>query len=60
MQIKLLCYIKGGPLFCQRSTGLYVLHGIYSWGRCGASEKKPSIYSRASHFIDWIYDVVQS
>ncbi|XP_078483083.1 uncharacterized protein LOC101242330 isoform X2 [Ciona intestinalis] len=51
---------SGGPLFCQRPNGLYVLHGIYSWGRCGAEERKPAVYTRASYFIDWINRVTNT
>ncbi|XP_076820242.1 uncharacterized protein LOC143465698 [Clavelina lepadiformis] len=51
---------SGGPLFCPRSNGLYVLHGIYSWGRCGSEVRKPAVYTRASYFIDWISRIRQT
>lgn len=50
--------IAGGPLFCQRPNGMYVLHGIYSWGRCGAEERKPAIYIRFSYYAKWIRKVM--
>nr|XP_039271336.1 integumentary mucin C.1-like [Styela clava] len=45
---------SGGPLFCQRPGGLYVLHGVYSWGRCGAEAKKPAVYTRFPYYVNWI------
>jgi len=50
---------SGGPLFCQRKNGLYVVHGVYSWGRCGVERNKPSVFTRISYYIDWISDTIK-
>ena len=49
---------SGGPLFCPWHNGLYQLHGIYSYGRCGADVRKPSVFTRVSHYMDWIKETI--
>ena len=34
---------SGGPLFCSMEDGMMRLSGIYSYGRCGDDETKPSV-----------------
>ena len=34
---------SGGPLFCTMEDGMMRLSGIYSYGRCGDDETKPSV-----------------
>ena len=49
---------SGGPLFCPWHNGLFQLHGIYSYGRCGADVKKPSVFTRVSHYKEWIKETI--
>ncbi|XP_074648764.1 chymotrypsinogen A-like [Tubulanus polymorphus] len=46
---------SGGALMCPRA-GYYVAEGIVSWGRieCGLDVSAPVVYTRVSHFLDWI------
>jgi secreted trypsin-like serine protease len=55
------CYgDSGGPLVAPAGDGRYVQVGIVSWGiQCG-NPSLPGIYSRVSHFYDWIHDVMAS
>ena len=46
---------SGGALVCYDRNG-YVLTGVVSFGikdKCGA-QNFPGIYSRATHYLDWI------
>ena len=51
---------SGGPLFCPwydsgyGTEERYQLHGIYSYGRCGSDIQKPSVFTRVSHYREWI------
>lgn len=47
---------SGGPLQYP-GKGAFVIHGIVSWGlsTCG-KEKAPGVYTRVSHYVDWILD----
>lgn len=49
---------SGGPLFCPWHSGLFQLHGIYSYGRCGADRTKPAVFTRVSNYMDWIEDIL--
>lgn len=51
---------SGGPLFCPWHSGLYQLHGIYSYGRCGADRTKPAVFTRVSNYIDWIESTINT
>ncbi|XP_068099352.1 chymotrypsin-C-like [Hyperolius riggenbachi] len=47
---------SGGPLNCQNASGASEVHGIVSFGS-GLScnyEKKPTVFTRVSGYIDWI------
>lgn len=49
---------SGGPLNCQRD-GLWEVNGIVSFGSglgCNTA-KKPTVFTRVSAYIDWIYEV---
>lgn len=52
---------SGGPLQLRSGNyGSYIYHiiGITSFGKaCGFSEN-PAVYTRISHYIDWIESVV--
>ncbi|KAM7409073.1 hypothetical protein PAMA_002669 [Pampus argenteus] len=44
---------SGGPLTCKQSEA-HVIYGLVSWGdQCGR-KNKPGVYSRVTHFLDWI------
>lgn len=49
---------SGGPLFCPWHSGLYQLHGIYSYGRCGADRTKPAVFTRVSNYVDWMENTI--
>ncbi|KAM3863014.1 hyaluronan-binding protein 2-like [Diretmus argenteus] len=49
---------SGGPLTCQRDTS-NVIYGLVSWGdKCGMANK-PGVYTRVTHFLDWIKSKTQ-
>jgi len=52
---------SGGPLFCpyRGDENHYVLQGVYSYGRCNRVLKKPAVYTRVSHYLEWIRDTVR-
>ena len=52
---------SGGPLLCPHDgdDSVYVLHGVYSYGRCARVDKKPAVYSRVSFYMDWIVETLQ-
>ncbi|KAF7710854.1 hypothetical protein HF521_009726 [Silurus meridionalis] len=44
---------SGGPLSCVEKEKHYI-YGIVSWGdNCGL-KNKPGVYTRVTHFVDWI------
>jgi len=46
---------SGGPLSCHAPDGRWKLAGIVSWGHKWCSlAKKPGIYTRVEHYVDWI------
>ncbi|KAL0964182.1 hypothetical protein UPYG_G00320360 [Umbra pygmaea] len=50
---------SGGPLTCNKE-GTHVLYGLVSWGdQCGR-KNKPGVYTRVSHFTDWIQSKIQA
>ncbi|XP_019330260.1 PREDICTED: chymotrypsin-C [Aptenodytes forsteri] len=55
--IKLVQGDSGGPLNCERD-GLWEVNGIVSFGSglgCNTA-KKPTVFTRVSAYIDWIYE----
>ncbi|XP_068098412.1 chymotrypsin-C-like [Hyperolius riggenbachi] len=53
---------SGGPLNCKSASGAIEVHGIVSFGS-GVScnyEKKPTVFTRVSAYIDWINQKIAS
>ncbi|XP_072532872.1 hyaluronan-binding protein 2-like [Salminus brasiliensis] len=44
---------SGGPLTCTRNQTHFV-YGIVSWGDSCGEKNKPGVYTRVTHFVDWI------
>ncbi|XP_036431013.1 hyaluronan-binding protein 2-like [Colossoma macropomum] len=44
---------SGGPLTCARNQTHYI-YGIVSWGDNCGEKNKPGVYTRVTHFVDWI------
>ncbi|XP_007238647.3 hyaluronan-binding protein 2 [Astyanax mexicanus] len=44
---------SGGPLTCARNQTHYV-YGVVSWGDSCGEKNKPGVYTRVTHFLDWI------
>uniref|UniRef100_A0A3P8UAL8 trypsin n=1 Tax=Amphiprion percula TaxID=161767 RepID=A0A3P8UAL8_AMPPE len=50
---------SGGPLTCKQ-TDTHVVYGLVSWGdQCG-KKNKPGVYTRVTHFVDWIKSNMQA
>lgn len=50
---------SGGPLAMRNKDGSYVLVGITSYGRGCARKGVPGVYTKVSHYLDWIHDTIQ-
>ncbi|GAB6027530.1 hypothetical protein CHUAL_001778 [Chamberlinius hualienensis] len=49
---------SGGPLVVKQGNGRWVLAGIISWGiGCGLPHQ-PGVYTRISHFRQWIDEII--
>ncbi|XP_056292235.1 hyaluronan-binding protein 2-like isoform X2 [Pseudoliparis swirei] len=50
---------SGGPLTCNQNNSK-VIYGLVSWGdQCGR-KNKPGVYTRVTHFLDWIKSKTQA
>ncbi|XP_063096538.1 transmembrane protease serine 11G-like [Cavia porcellus] len=45
---------SGGPLVIARDQNIWYLIGIVSWGIGCGTENKPGLYTRVTHYRDWI------
>ncbi|GCB77435.1 hypothetical protein scyTo_0016685 [Scyliorhinus torazame] len=51
---------SGGPLNCQNDAGLWVIHGIVSFGPIYCvMDKKPTVFTRVSAYTDWVYQTME-
>uniref|UniRef100_H2V858 Elastase-1-like n=1 Tax=Takifugu rubripes TaxID=31033 RepID=H2V858_TAKRU len=52
---------SGGPLNCF-TDGAWRVHGVVSYGPAGMCNqyRKPTVFTRVSSFLDWIYSVTRS
>ncbi|KAM8851853.1 hyaluronan-binding protein 2 [Synchiropus picturatus] len=50
---------SGGPLTCNDNNS-HIVYGLVSWGdQCG-KKNKPGVYTRVTHFLDWIKSKTQA
>ncbi|GIY49567.1 hypothetical protein CDAR_565342 [Caerostris darwini] len=45
---------SGGPLMLLDENDRWKVIGLVSWGRRGCNPKFPTVYTRITHFMDWI------
>ncbi|XP_043543478.1 chymotrypsin-like elastase family member 2A [Chiloscyllium plagiosum] len=51
---------SGGPLNCLDDTGMWVVHGIVSFGPVSCvMERYPTVFTRVSAYMDWIMQTMQ-
>ena len=53
---------SGGPLLCPHDgdANTFVLHGVYSYGRCARVDQKPAVYSRVSFYMEWVVETLEA
>ncbi|XP_041646252.1 neurogenic locus notch homolog protein 2-like isoform X2 [Cheilinus undulatus] len=50
---------SGGPLSCNDNNS-HIIYGLVSWGdECGL-KNKPGVYTRVTHFMDWIRSKIRA
>ncbi|KAL7869265.1 hypothetical protein AOLI_G00132530 [Acnodon oligacanthus] len=50
---------SGGPLVCKQK-GLHYVYGVVSWGDACGKKNRPGIYTRVTHYLDWIKENMRS